>query len=78
MCSLRGSRRVLLRVATDVGDVARIVGDDGLIVPSGDQAGLTRALYEALTHFERPPRPARETRTVETYCDELLGVAGLL
>ena len=47
-------------VATDVGDVADVLGDTGLVVPPSDHSALGRALEALLDE----PRVARETRTI--------------
>lgn len=57
---LEALARGLLVVATDVGDVAALVGDCGTVIPPGDQELMVEALAAALDEVARPTRD--ETR----------------
>ncbi len=46
-------------VATDVGDVAELVGDEGRVVPAGDQSAIAAALTAALDDARDGVDPAR-------------------
>jgi glycosyltransferase involved in cell wall biosynthesis len=64
-------------VATDVGDVAELMGDSGWVVPSGDAHALAQALLQACDALpawdrERPRRRMVEQFSVDKLADRTL------
>ena len=66
-------------VATDVGGVGELVGDDGLLVAAGDVAALAGALAEVLDDpAEATTRAQRALARAATWSDETVLVEDVL